>query len=154
MLAHHLVRDRPAGERHDDHLAPRGVDRLAHGLRHLVRLARGVAHAALPVAHGRWGEDGELQGLLASWGLRVVGCGVTPSAVCFDKRVAKTLLCAAGLPVVSSDLPEVRQLVLQPVLAAPGGVAVTGARIALGHAYGGGSQYYSMWVVGAEKPTN
>ena len=29
---------------------------------------------------------------------------------------------------------------------------VEGARKALGHAYGGGSQYYSMWVVGAEKP--
>jgi acetyl-CoA C-acetyltransferase len=30
---------------------------------------------------------------------------------------------------------------------------VVGARKALGHAYGGGSQYYSMWVVGADKPT-
>ena len=29
---------------------------------------------------------------------------------------------------------------------------IDGARIALGHAYGGGSQYYAMWVVGSEKP--
>jgi acetyl-CoA C-acetyltransferase len=29
---------------------------------------------------------------------------------------------------------------------------VDGARKALGHAYGGGSQFYSMWVVGADKP--
>ncbi|MDT5260540.1 MAG: acetyl-CoA C-acetyltransferase, partial [Mycobacterium sp.] len=29
---------------------------------------------------------------------------------------------------------------------------VPGARKALGHAYGGGSQYYSMWVVSADKP--
>jgi acetyl-CoA C-acetyltransferase len=29
---------------------------------------------------------------------------------------------------------------------------VDGARKALGHAYGGGSQFYSMWVVGAERP--
>ncbi|MEO6885642.1 MAG: thiolase domain-containing protein [Jatrophihabitantaceae bacterium] len=28
---------------------------------------------------------------------------------------------------------------------------VDGARTALGHAYGGGSQFYSMWVVGADK---
>lgn len=28
---------------------------------------------------------------------------------------------------------------------------VDGARIALGHAYGGGSQYFAMWVVSAEK---
>jgi acetyl-CoA C-acetyltransferase len=29
---------------------------------------------------------------------------------------------------------------------------IDGARIALGHAYGGGSQFFSMWIVGAEKP--
>lgn len=29
---------------------------------------------------------------------------------------------------------------------------IDGARIALGHAYGGGSQYFSMWIVGAEAP--
>lgn len=29
---------------------------------------------------------------------------------------------------------------------------VDGARRALGHAYGGGSQYFAMWIVGSEKP--
>lgn len=29
---------------------------------------------------------------------------------------------------------------------------VDGARTALGHAYGGGSQFFAMWIVGAEKP--
>jgi acetyl-CoA C-acetyltransferase len=29
---------------------------------------------------------------------------------------------------------------------------IDGARIALGHAYGGGSQYFAMWIVGSEKP--
>ena len=29
---------------------------------------------------------------------------------------------------------------------------IEGARRALGHAYGGGSQFFSMWIVGAEKP--
>jgi len=29
---------------------------------------------------------------------------------------------------------------------------VDGARKALGHAYGGGSQYFAMWIVGSEKP--
>ena len=29
---------------------------------------------------------------------------------------------------------------------------VDGAKLALGHAFGGGSQFYSMWIVGAEKP--
>ena len=29
---------------------------------------------------------------------------------------------------------------------------IDGARTALGHAYGGGSQFFAMWVVGADKP--
>jgi acetyl-CoA C-acetyltransferase len=29
---------------------------------------------------------------------------------------------------------------------------IDGARVALGHAYGGGSQFFSMWAVGADKP--
>jgi acetyl-CoA C-acetyltransferase len=29
---------------------------------------------------------------------------------------------------------------------------VDGARRAMGHAYGGGSQFYAMWIVGAERP--
>jgi acetyl-CoA C-acetyltransferase len=29
---------------------------------------------------------------------------------------------------------------------------IDGARLAVGHAYGGGSQFFAMWVVGAEKP--
>jgi acetyl-CoA C-acetyltransferase len=29
---------------------------------------------------------------------------------------------------------------------------VDGARTAMGHAYGGGSQFFAMWVVGADKP--
>ncbi|NKQ53122.1 thiolase domain-containing protein [Amycolatopsis sp. K13G38] len=38
------------------------------------------------------------------------------------------------------------------VMGRAGDYQVDGARRALGHAYGGGSQYFSMWVVGAEKP--
>ncbi|WP_410669082.1 thiolase domain-containing protein [Amycolatopsis sp. cmx-4-68] len=38
------------------------------------------------------------------------------------------------------------------VMGRAGDYQVDGARIAVGHAYGGGSQYFSMWVVGAEKP--
>ncbi|MCA9626980.1 MAG: thiolase domain-containing protein [Myxococcales bacterium] len=29
---------------------------------------------------------------------------------------------------------------------------VDGARVAMGHAYGGGSQFFSMWLVGSQKP--
>ena len=29
---------------------------------------------------------------------------------------------------------------------------VEGAKRALGHAYGGGSQFFAMWIVGSDKP--
>ncbi|GAB3489299.1 thiolase domain-containing protein [Amycolatopsis cihanbeyliensis] len=38
------------------------------------------------------------------------------------------------------------------VMGRAGDYQVDGARRALGHAYGGGSQYFAMWVVGAAKP--
>jgi acetyl-CoA C-acetyltransferase len=40
------------------------------------------------------------------------------------------------------------------VMGRAGDYQVDGARVALGHAYGGGSQYFSMWVVGSTKPTS
>lgn len=33
-----------------------------------------------------------------------------------------------------------------------GGYQVDAARVVLGHAYGGGSQYFSIWVVVSAKP--
>ncbi|GAA4395045.1 thiolase domain-containing protein [Tsukamurella soli] len=39
------------------------------------------------------------------------------------------------------------------VMGAAGACQVDGARKALGHAYGGGSQYFSMWLVSSEKPS-
>jgi acetyl-CoA C-acetyltransferase len=38
------------------------------------------------------------------------------------------------------------------VMGRSGAYQVDGARTALGHAYGGGSQFFAMWLVGAEKP--
>ncbi len=51
-----------------------------------------------PALHGREGEDGTVQGLLALAGIPYVGCGVLSSAVCMDKTVANLLLDAAGIP--------------------------------------------------------
>ncbi|SNR57735.1 acetyl-CoA C-acetyltransferase [Haloechinothrix alba] len=38
------------------------------------------------------------------------------------------------------------------VMGRAGDYQVDGARKAVGHAYGGGSQYFAMWLVGADKP--
>lgn len=69
---------------------------------------------AFPVSHGRWGEDGTLQGLLACYGLQIVGSGVAASALCFDKHLTKSVLSAAGLPVAKGTRVSKAEFVEAP----------------------------------------
>jgi D-alanine---(R)-lactate ligase len=50
-----------------------------------------------PVLHGRFGEDGVMQGLLELSGIPYVGCDVQSSALCMDKSLAYTVVSAAGI---------------------------------------------------------
>jgi D-alanine-D-alanine ligase len=52
-----------------------------------------------PVLHGRFGEDGTIQGLLEMAGIPYVGPGVFASAAAMDKEFTKKLLAAEGLEV-------------------------------------------------------
>ena len=65
--------------------------------------------------------------------------------------------CSGGVlssnPIGASGMLRFGEAALQ-VRGAAGEHQVDGARKALGHAYGGGSQFFAMWVVGSEKPTN
>jgi len=58
--------------------------------------------AAFIALHGRGGEDGRIQGLLATLGLPYTGSGVLASALCCNKRISKQLLAHAGIPVPTS----------------------------------------------------
>lgn len=49
--------------------------------------------------HGRWGEDGTIQGMLELLGIPYVGSGVLASALAMDKVMAKTVLAAHGIEV-------------------------------------------------------
>jgi hypothetical protein len=51
-------------------------------------------------------------------------------------------------PIGASGLLRFAEAALQ-VMGKAGAHQVPGARTALGHAYGGGSQFFSMWVVSA-----
>ena len=51
-----------------------------------------------PVLHGPYGEDGTVQGLLASYGVAYVGADVASSAIGIDKRQMKNVFKARGLP--------------------------------------------------------
>ena len=53
-------------------------------------------------------------------------------------------------PIGASGLVRFAEVALQ-VRGMAGAHQVEGAKLARGHAYGGGSQFYAMWVVGSEK---
>lgn len=55
-------------------------------------------------------------------------------------------------PIGASGMIRFAEAALQ-VRGRAGDHQVTDARRALGHAYGGGSQFFSMWLVGSEKPS-
>lgn len=51
----------------------------------------------LPVLHGRFGEDGAVQGLLELAGIPYAGCDVQSSALCLDKTLTYLVARAAGI---------------------------------------------------------
>lgn len=72
-------------------------------IRSLERLLTCGCEVLFPIVHGTWGEDGTLQGLCEMLDVPYVGPGVTCSAVCMDKAIAKRLLQAQDLPVVDAE---------------------------------------------------
>ncbi len=53
--------------------------------------------AAFPVLHGKYGEDGTIQGLFSLAGIPCAGSDVVGSGVCMDKCMAKILFKEAGI---------------------------------------------------------
>ncbi|HEX6446630.1 MAG TPA: D-alanine--(R)-lactate ligase [Streptosporangiales bacterium] len=74
-------------------------DRSVHGLLVLEPGACEVLRLDLvfPVLHGRFGEDGAIQGLLELSGIPYVGCDVQSSAVCMDKSLTYAVARSAGI---------------------------------------------------------
>src|SRR3989339_869220 len=54
--------------------------------------------------HGRWGEDGCMQGLLDILGIPYTHSGLTASALAMDKPLAKRLFRDAGIPVAEDKV--------------------------------------------------
>lgn len=52
--------------------------------------------------HGRYGEDGCIQGLLEIMGIKYTGCNVKSSAICMDKETTKNVLKEHGLNIIKS----------------------------------------------------
>jgi D-alanine--(R)-lactate ligase len=74
-------------------------DSTVHGL---LVLERGKYETisldlVFPVLHGKFGEDGAMQGLLELAGIPYVGCDVQSSALCMDKSLAYLVARSAGI---------------------------------------------------------
>jgi acetyl-CoA C-acetyltransferase len=54
-------------------------------------------------------------------------------------------------PIGASGMIRFAEAALQ-VRGMAGEHQIDGARTAIGHAYGGGSQFFAMWAVGSDKP--
>jgi len=93
-----------------DALKKSGVDAHAfdprdHGLEALKAQRFDRAFIAL---HGRFGEDGTVQGALEYLGIPYTGSGVMASALAMDKWRTKLLWRAAGLPTPNYELMSAR----------------------------------------------
>lgn len=97
-----------AGE--TDELTP-GTGPIPPTLRHLLD---SDAEVLFPILHGSWGEDGCFQGLAEMLDLPYVGADVAASAVSMDKVLCKTVLAAAGVPVVEFAVFDGRRFEREP----------------------------------------
>lgn len=88
---------------------------------HLIDVDKNIVSTLLKVKpdvcfnalHGKFGEDGTIQGLLESMSIKYTGSNVSASAVAFDKALSKMIFDASKLPTADyflwekESLPEV-----------------------------------------------
>ena len=69
--------------------------------------------------HGRWGEDGCVQGILEWLKIPYTHSGVLSSALAMDKQKSKDVFRAAGLPVVDSMIVSKAEVMAGHMMSAP-----------------------------------
>ena len=69
--------------------------------------------------HGRWGEDGCVQGMLEWLGIPYSHSGVLASALAMDKQRTKDVYRAAGLPMVDSIIAPATEVRARHVMPPP-----------------------------------
>jgi len=57
---------------------------------------------AINMLHGRYGEDGCIQGVLEFLGIKYTGCRLKASAICMDKIMTKKVLSNSDIPLIKS----------------------------------------------------
>ena len=81
------------------------------------RMHKQPVDAALPALHGRFGEDGTIQGLFELARIPYVGCGVAASAVSMDKLYTKVMVARTGVnqahyvPLTRAELQDTEKAI-------------------------------------------
>lgn len=93
-------------------------------LEQIVKLKKQKIDIAFIALHGKFGEDGKLQTLLESLGIKYTGAGVIPSLIGMNKHLTKALLKANNIPtppwVTVNSLEELQNIKLScPVIVKP-----------------------------------
>ena len=84
-----------------------------------LQLAEVKPEIVFNALHGRWGEDGCVQGILEWLRIPYTNSGVLASALAMDKAKAKEVFAAADLPTVTSRLARRDELQAGHVLPPP-----------------------------------
>jgi D-alanine-D-alanine ligase len=66
--------------------------------------------AVFNALHGRFGEDGTIQGVLDWLAIPYTHSGVRASAIAMDKQIAKALFAASGLPIANGIVIPIAEL--------------------------------------------
>jgi len=82
-------------------------------------------------------------------GWKLTEAGVTAMDGDLPVNCSGGVLCSN--PIGASGMLRFAEAAMQ-IRGQAGDHQIDGARVALGHAYGGGSQFFAMWVVGRDKP--
>lgn len=92
---------------------------LAEGVPALLRTLEDRPDLVFNALHGRWGEDGNIQGLLNMLGIPYTHSGVLASALAMDKVMAKRLFAQVGLRCPSGLISDRRSLLAGDPLPRP-----------------------------------
>jgi D-alanine-D-alanine ligase len=82
-------------------------------------LTEAAPDAVFNALHGRFGEDGTVQGVLDYLGIPYTHSGVLASALAIDKAAAKSVFAQAGLPVAPHRIIEIEELLDHDPLPVP-----------------------------------
>jgi D-alanine-D-alanine ligase len=95
------------------------VTRIDVGVDLAEQLGRVKPDVCFNALHGRWGEDGCVQGLLETMQIPYTHSGVLASALAMNKERAKLVFADAGIPVAESKVVSRREAAKSHVMKPP-----------------------------------